>query len=80
MPERGTLRKRRKPSEFKLRQRAIARSLEGTTGPVKYAGKDRRYTANEAEKSAARITASAGFKSLGKAEMQRRAQAGRKRA
>ena len=80
MSERGTLRKRRKPSEFKLRERAIARSLEGTTGPVKYAGKDRRYSPNEAKESAGAITASIGRKKFGPKRFAEMSAEGRKRA
>lgn len=66
-------------SAFKARQLSIARQLEGTTGPPKYAGKDRRYSKGEAQRSAQAITASIGYKSIGKKQMLRRAAAARRR-
>lgn len=65
---------------FKSVKRRIAGQLEGTRGLVKYAGKDKTYSKREAERSAQAIAAAAGFKSLGRAEMLRRAAAGRRRA
>lgn len=70
----------RRGSSFAQIERGIARSLEGTKGPKKYAGDDNRFSENEAEKSAKAIAASIGRRKLGKKEMARRAAAGRRRA
>lgn len=64
---------------FKDVQRGIKRSLVGTRGPKKYAGKDGIYTEAEADASAKAIAASMGRRKLGNREMARRAAAGRRR-
>lgn len=46
---------RKRKAIFKGKVHSIAKRLQGKRGPVKYAGKDRRYSRAEALRSARRI-------------------------